>query len=69
MPVTLVPKGPDKDVLEVLRSFIEAAERGDVVQIAIVGGNAEGVTTGYSGDYYTLVGMLETLKLEILADE
>lgn len=68
---TLVPRKPDADVVATLKAFLECAERGDIVQVAIIarGPASEEPETGYVGDPYTLAGMAEALKLELLTDD
>jgi hypothetical protein len=67
---SLSEKRADKDVVAKLRDFLEMAERGDLVAVAIVGGTAgKEMWMGRAGDQgVAMVGALEMMKARILAE-
>lgn len=62
---------PDKDIVELLEGFLEAAKKGDLVAVAVIAHHrGRDIGTGYSisddGDGTHLIAAAERLKLRLL---
>lgn len=67
--VTLTPKKADADVVAALEAFLEIAKRGDMTHVVLIGAHADHTHTAYVGDPYSLIGLMEACKHEMLADD
>jgi hypothetical protein len=71
----LKPAKPETDpgIVALLRKLLDEAERGEILQVVVVGERTAGssmfceIETSIGGDFYAVVGMLEEAKRRILS--
>lgn len=68
MGVVVIENKPDQNVIDILRSMTERAERGEIVSVAIAMVDADGGTSNVIACDYPvrLLGEIEILKRDII---